>query len=103
VTAAIVGIGGCALGADERRLIRSGNPWGFILFGRNCASPDQVRALVADLRVTVGRPDAPVLIDQDGGRVARLGPPHWRLRPPPRRLGALAERDHDAGCEAARR
>jgi beta-N-acetylhexosaminidase len=101
VTAAILGIAGCSLSADERRLIRSGNPWGFILFGRNCASPDQVRALVADLRATVDRPEAPVLIDQEGGRVARLGPPHWPRRPPPRRLGELAERDAAAGCEAA--
>ena len=76
------------------------NPWGFILFARNCASPDQVRVLVAELRATVGR-DAPVLIDQEGGRVARLKPPHWPPRPPARRLGQLAERDRAAGREAA--
>jgi beta-N-acetylhexosaminidase len=100
-TAAIVGVAGCALGAKERRLIAARNPWGFILFGRNCASPEQVRALIADLRAAVGRPDAPVLIDQEGGRVARLGPPHWPPRPPARRLGRLAERDGAAGREAA--
>ena len=101
VTAAIVGVAGLALGADERRLIQERNPWGFILFARNCASPAQVEALVADLRGAVGRADAPVLIDQEGGRVARLGPPHWPARLPARRLGQLAERDLAAGGEAA--
>ena len=76
-------------------------PWGFILFARNCASPAQVRALVGDLRATVGRDDAPVLIDQEGGRVARLCPPHWPARPAPRQIGRLAEHDPDAGREAA--
>jgi beta-N-acetylhexosaminidase len=101
VTAAIVGVAGCALGADERRLIQRRNPWGFILFARNCAGPAQVRTLLDDLRAAVGRPDAPVLIDQEGGRVARLCPPHWPARPPARRLGLLAERDRPAGMEAA--
>jgi beta-N-acetylhexosaminidase len=101
VTAAIVGVAGCALGEDERRLIQARNPWGFILFRRNCASPAQVRSLVEDLRAAVGRPDAPVLIDQEGGRVARLCPPQWPARPPARRLGLLAERDRQAGVEAA--
>ncbi|HEY7600132.1 MAG TPA: beta-N-acetylhexosaminidase [Candidatus Limnocylindrales bacterium] len=101
VTAAIVGVAGCTLAEDERRLIQGGNPCGFILFARNCASPAQVRSLVEDLRAAVGRPDAPVLIDQEGGRVARLCPPHWPARPPARRLGLLAERDPQAGIEAA--
>jgi beta-N-acetylhexosaminidase len=101
VTAAIVGIAGPVLGQDERRLFRKRDPWGFILFARNCAHPDQVRALVRDLRATVDRADAPVLIDQEGGRVARLGPPHWPARPPARRLGEIAERDPRAGIEAA--
>jgi beta-N-acetylhexosaminidase len=68
-------------------------PWGFILFKRNVETPDQVRALVASLRNTVGRADAPVLIDQEGGRVQRLGPPHWGLYPPGRAFGALAGND----------
>ena len=101
ITAAIVGVAGCTLGADERRLIKARNPWGFILFARNCADPDQVRSLVDDLRATVGRADAPVLIDQEGGRVARLRPPHWPARPAPRRIGQLAEHDRRAGLEAA--
>jgi beta-N-acetylhexosaminidase len=101
VTAAIVGVAGCALNEAERRLIQERNPWGFILFRRNCATPAQVRSVVEDLRAAVGRPDAPVLIDQEGGRVARLCPPHWPARPPARRLGLLAERDRQAGIEAA--
>jgi beta-N-acetylhexosaminidase len=101
IRAAVVGVAGGSLEAEERRLIEASNPWGFILFARNCLNPDQVRALVADLRAAVGRPDAPVLIDQEGGRVARLGPPHWPPRPPVRRLGELAERDRDTGREAA--
>lgn len=101
VTAAIVGVAGCTLDEAERRLIRERNPWGFILFTRNCASPAQVRSLVEDLRAAVGRADAPVLIDQEGGRVARLCPPHWPARPPARQIGLLAERDRQAGIEAA--
>lgn len=100
--AAIVGIAGDALEARERRLIGRANPFGFILFARNCQAPDQVRALVSELRVAVGRDDAPVLIDQEGGRVARLGPPHWPRRVAARAIGALAEADPAAGREAAR-
>jgi beta-N-acetylhexosaminidase len=99
--AAIVGVAGLVLGEDERAVLRQHAPWGFILFARNCANPDQVRTLVDDLRATVGRPDAPVLIDQEGGRVARLCPPHWPARLPARRIGQLAECDRDAGVEAA--
>ena len=101
VTAAIVGVAGCTLDVDERRLIQRGNPWGFILFARNCASPVQVRSLVDGLRAAVGRPDAPVLIDQEGGRVQRLQPPHWPARPAARQIGALAAQDLVAGREAA--
>ena len=61
----------------ERAFFREARPWGFILFGRNIEDPDQVRALVARLRETVDDATAPVLIDQEGGRVARLKPPHW--------------------------
>jgi beta-N-acetylhexosaminidase len=100
-TAAIVGVAGTRLGDDERRLFRDRDPWGFILFARNCADPDQVRALVSELRAAVDRADAPVLVDQEGGRVARLCPPHWPARPPARRFGAVAERDRQAGVEAA--
>ena len=75
--AVILGCGGTELGAQEHRFFAEAKPWGFILFGRNIAEPAQVRRLTADLRASVGR-DAPVLIDQEGGRVARLRGPHWR-------------------------
>jgi beta-N-acetylhexosaminidase len=86
--AAIFGCSDTALSADERAFFRDADPLGFILFQRNCASPDELRRLVADLRETVGRADAPVLIDQEGGRVARLKPPHWPAYPPARAVGA---------------
>jgi beta-N-acetylhexosaminidase len=68
---------GPVLGPDERAFFRAADPWGFILFARNVVDPAQVSRLTADLREAVGR-DAPILIDQEGGRVQRLGPPHWR-------------------------
>jgi beta-N-acetylhexosaminidase len=74
--AAIFGCGGPVLSADERRFFADADPWGFIVFGRNVETPEQLAALVSDLRGCVGR-DAPVLIDQEGGRVARLRPPYW--------------------------
>jgi beta-N-acetylhexosaminidase len=64
-------------------------PFGFILFARNVQEPDQVRRLVSDLRAAVDRPDVPVLVDQEGGRVQRLKPPHWRAALPAARFGAL--------------
>lgn len=80
-SAALYGCAGCRLTAQERAFFADADPWGFILFRRNVESPDQVRALVQDLRDSVGR-DAPVLIDQEGGRVQRLGPPFWPKYPP---------------------
>lgn len=77
------------LDADERAFFREADPFGFILFRRNVETPEQVRALVAELRACVGR-DAPVLIDQEGGRVARLRPPHWPALPSARAVGAVA-------------
>ena len=77
------------------------DPAGFILFKRNCESPDQVRALVASLRDAVARPDAPVLVDQEGGRVTRLGSPHWREPPEPALFGSLTKIDRTAGARAA--
>lgn len=66
----------------EADFFRDADPWGFILFARNCETPDQLRRLTDDLRGAVGR-DAPIFIDQEGGRVQRLGPPHWRQWLPP--------------------
>ncbi|MBV9995307.1 MAG: beta-N-acetylhexosaminidase [Caulobacteraceae bacterium] len=90
--AAIFGCAGPRLGADEAAFFRDARPWGFILFKRNVETPDQVRALVEALRETVGAP-APVLIDQEGGRVQRLGPPHWPRYPPGRAYGELPAND----------
>ncbi|RZJ85660.1 MAG: beta-N-acetylhexosaminidase [Brevundimonas sp.] len=80
-TAAILGCAGTVLSADERAFFADAQPWGFILFRRNVESPEQVLRLTSDLRDAVGR-DAPILVDQEGGRVQRLGPPHWRKYPP---------------------
>lgn len=99
--AAVVGVAGLRLTDEERQILRTRPPWGFILFKRNCGSPEQVRQLVAELREASHRPAAPVLIDQEGGRVQRLQPPHWSARPPARQIGALAEVDLAAGREAA--
>ncbi|MEX0815546.1 MAG: beta-N-acetylhexosaminidase [Dongiaceae bacterium] len=100
--AVIFGCAGPTLDDAERRFFRAADPLGFILFKRNCAAPEQVRRLVGELRDAVGRADAPVLIDQEGGRVTRLGPPHWRTAPPAARFGLLAARDRDAAIEATR-
>jgi beta-N-acetylhexosaminidase len=93
ISAAILGCAGTTLTAEEAAFFRDVKPWGFILFKRNIADPNQVRALTAALRETVGRPDAPILIDQEGGRVARLQPPHWKKYPPGRAYGALVAND----------
>jgi beta-N-acetylhexosaminidase len=97
----VVGVAGLRLTDGERALLARRPPWGFILFKRNCGNPDQVRKLVQELREAAGRPEAPVLIDQEGGRVARLQPPYWPARPAARRIGAIAEQDLAAGREAA--
>lgn len=99
--AVIFGLSGPALTSSERSLFATMEPLGFILFGRNCVEPAQVRALVADLRGTVGRADAPVLIDQEGGRVARLRPPHWREAPAAAQFAALARTDESRAEQAA--
>jgi len=94
VSAAILGCSGPELTVEETAFFRRVQPWGFILFGRNVTGgPEQVRRLVEALRETVGRDDAPVLVDQEGGRVQRLGPPHWRRFPPGRVYGDLARND----------
>ncbi len=100
--AVIFGCSSQTLSAEERAFFREADPLGFILFTRNCANPEQAGRLSAELRDSVGRSDAPVLIDQEGGRVARLRPPNWRPRPPARAFGALYGRDRAAGLEACR-
>jgi len=100
--AAVLGCSGTSLTDEERSFFRDVSPAGFILFARNVDTPDQVRALVDDLRACIGSEDAPVLIDQEGGRVARLRPPHWPAFPPAGRFGELAHCDRDAAVEAVR-
>ncbi len=91
--ACILGCAGPVLTSEEAAFFRRVRPWGFILFRRNIETPDQTRALVAALRESVGREDAPVLVDQEGGRVQRLGPPHWRRYPAGRAYGELPAED----------
>jgi beta-N-acetylhexosaminidase len=98
----ITGVSGTELTADERAFIRAERPWGFILFKRNVATPAQVAALVAELRLAANAPDAPVLIDQEGGRVQRLGPPHWPVYPPGAVFSTLYDTDSALGLTAAR-
>ena len=99
-TAAILGCAGERLSADERALFAETRPAGFILFRHNCADPAQVRDLVADVRDCVGDPAAPVMIDQEGGRVTRLPSPPWRHPPPAATFGTLAQTDPTAACRA---
>ena len=89
------------MSAAEREFIRAERPWGFILFKRNIDTPAQVTHLVRQLREAVGSPEAPVLTDQEGGRVQRFGPPHWPVYPPGAVFGALYDIDPALGLEAA--
>ena len=98
----ITGVTGTELRADEREFIAAEQPWGFILFKRNIDNPAQVSALVDDLRKLAGDVDAPVLIDQEGGRVQRLGPPNWPVYPPGAAFGRLYDIDSALGLAAAR-
>jgi len=97
----ITGVAGTNLSAEERNFIAAERPWGFILFKRNVAEPAQVTALTDQLRAAVGEPNAPVLIDQEGGRVQRLSPPHWPLYPPGAAFGSLYDIDAALGLRAA--
>src|ERR1700758_4660139 len=89
--AGVFGCSGDSLNPFEPDFFPAADPVGFILFRRNCSSPDQIRELVYSLRGCVGRDHAPVLVDQEGGRVARLRPPHWRLYPSAARLASLPD------------
>ena len=96
----IAGSSGPTLTADEIAFFRDARPWGFILFKRNCDTPDQIRRLCGEMRAAVGRM-APILIDQEGGRVQRLGPPQWPAYPTGRTYGDVFARDAEAGRRAA--
>lgn len=99
--AVIFGCSGLSLTDEERALFRGEKPWGYILFARNVSEPDQIRDLVADMRDSCGFPDAPVFIDQEGGRVQRLRPPIAAEYPPGATLGAVYQKDPEAGKRAA--
>jgi beta-N-acetylhexosaminidase len=98
--AAILGFAGRSLRADEAALFRVQPPAGIILFARNVEHPAQLRALTDSLRAVLA-PGAPILVDQEGGRVARLRPPHWRAHPPAATIGALHARDPAGARRAA--
>jgi beta-N-acetylhexosaminidase len=97
----ITGIAGTELSADEHSFLREADPWGLILFKRNISNQSQVADLTSSFRSIVGR-QAPVLVDQEGGRVQRLGPPNWPVYPPAQALDRLYERDVAVALAAAR-
>ena len=96
----ITGVSGAQLTAEERRFLRDADPWGLIVFTRNVQTPAQVADLTSSFREALGR-DAPVLIDQEGGRVQRLGPPHWPPYPPGAAYGRVFDRAAADGRRAA--
>lgn len=100
-TALILGCSGLSLTDEERAFFAEHRPWGFILFARNIESLEQVSRLVGELRDAVGWPAAPVLIDQEGGRVQRIRPPLAQRYPSGAALGEIHARDHQAGIRAA--
>ena len=101
VRAVIFGCDGHVLTADEIAFFRAVQPWGFILFGRNCGSPEQVKALTASMREVLERENAPILIDQEGGRVQRLRGQHWRPRPAAADFGAVSRQNPRAARDLA--
>lgn len=99
---AIFGLSGLTLSADERAFFRDADPAGYILFGRNVGSRDQMRALTDELRALHGRDRTFICIDQEGGRVARMKPPHWRAYPPGEVFDRLWDTAPASAIEAAR-
>ena len=97
----ITGLAGLTLSANERAFLREARPWGLIVFKRNVSTPEQVTELTRSFRDILGW-EAPVLVDQEGGRVQRLGPPHWPAYPPGARYGDLYDREPASGLAAAR-
>src|SRR5271156_1868358 len=97
----ITGLAGPVLTDEERQFLKRADPWGLIVFKRNIVEPGALRRLIEDVRTALGRA-APVLIDQEGGRVQRLGPPHWPSYPPGSAYGELYDRECAAGLRAAR-
>ncbi|WP_304071720.1 beta-N-acetylhexosaminidase [Maricaulis maris] len=101
IASVIYGLAGTKLSPDEKAFFRDIDPWGFILFARNIEGINQVSRLTLELRDCVGR-DAPILIDQEGGRVARLRPPTWRAAPAAQRFADLWQVDEELAIEATR-
>ena len=101
-TAAIFDCEGARLSSEERAFFRDVDPWGFIVFARHCESPERLRAHCDELRECVGRDDAPILIDQEGGRVARMKPPVFPEHPAPAVFGELYRLDPKKATEAAK-
>jgi beta-N-acetylhexosaminidase len=99
---AIYGLSGERLTPDERDFFRDANPAGYVLFKRNCIDPEQLRALTDELRSIHGRDEVPILIDQEGGRVARMQPPVWPEFPAAQRFADLYEIAPVSAIEAAR-
>lgn len=97
----ITGLAGTTISANERAFLRDAQPWGLIVFKRNVSDPQQISGLAGSFRDAVGW-HAPVLVDQEGGRVQRLGPPHWPSYPPGARYGQIYDRDPESGTAAAR-
>jgi len=100
--AAIYGLEGLALKDDERSFFRDSEPAGFVLFRRNCESHEQMLRLTDSLRALNGRDDVPILIDQEGGRVARMRPPEWPAFPPAERFAILYRAAPSSAIEAVR-
>jgi beta-N-acetylhexosaminidase len=101
VRAVIFGCDGHELTADEVAFFRAVQPWGFILFGRNCGSPEQVRRLTTSMRELLGRENAPILVDQEGGRVQRLRAPNWKARPAAGSFGSISRQNPRAARDLA--
>ncbi len=99
---AIFGCAGTVLTSDERTFFARVKPAGFIIFARNVEDPDQLAALIKDMKTTVGRHKVPILIDQEGGRVQRLSKPYWREYPAMGTFGKMAEEDPTRAASALR-
>lgn len=99
-SSAIFGMSGTVLTAEEISFFLDINPYGYILFARNCENPQQIKALTDKLREISGRENLPILIDQEGGRVARLKPPHFPVFQPAGEFAKLAEKDLETATKA---
>jgi beta-N-acetylhexosaminidase len=99
-SAVIYGIKGTGLGKDEADFFKDIKPYGYILFARNIESPEQVKRVIGELKSLGGDDRLPILIDQEGGRVARLKPPHWRKYPPAATFASLAASDKNEAVRA---